>query len=46
VVGNYPLQLQIGNNLVITETNKLAAGSYLITLDLKGVKTTRTFVVK
>ena len=46
VVGHYPLQLQIGNNLVITETNQLAAGSYLITLDLKGVKTTRTFVVK
>jgi PKD repeat protein len=46
VVGHYPLQLQPGHNLVLTETNKLAAGSYMLTLEFKGVKTTRPFVVK
>lgn len=45
-IANYPLQLQSGSNLVITDTNQLASGSYLLILDLNGVKTTRTFIVE
>jgi len=46
IISNYPLQLQPGTNLVITETNQLAGGSYLLTLVVNGVQTTRTFVVR
>ena len=45
-ISNYPLQLQPGTNLIITETNQLAGGSYLLTLVVNGVQTTRTFVVR
>ena len=46
IISNYPLQLQPGTNLVITETNQLAGGSYLLTLVVNGIQTTRTFVVR
>ena len=46
IISNYPLQLQPGTNLVITETNQLAGGSYLLTLVVNGVQTTRPFVVR
>ena len=45
-VKSYPLQIQTGSNLVITETTGLASGTYLIQLHSNGFVTTRSFVVE
>lgn len=46
VLASYPLQVQSGSNLVLTDTKQFAAGSYLLELEFNGSKTTRAFVVK
>jgi hypothetical protein len=45
-IANYPLQVQAGANLVITDTKQLASGSYLMVLELNGESSIRPFVVK
>jgi hypothetical protein len=45
-IANYPLQVQVGANLVITDTKQLASGSYLMVLELNGESSIRPFVVK
>ena len=45
-VNSYPLHIQTGSNLVITNTTGLASGTYLMVLDFNGVQTTRSFVVE
>ena len=46
VLATYPLHVQAGSNLVLTDTKQFAAGSYLLELEFNGTKTIRTFVVK
>ena len=46
VVQAYPLYLQEGKNMIITQTNQLAAGSYLLQLEFNGAVTTLPFVVE
>jgi hypothetical protein len=46
VIAHYPLYVQVGQNLVITDTTNLASGSYLLVLELNGVSSTKTFVVE
>jgi PKD repeat protein len=46
VIAHYPLYVQAGQNLVITDTTHLASGSYLLVLELNGVSSTKTFVVE
>lgn len=45
-IADYPLQVQAGANLVITDTQQLASGSYLMVIELNGESSTRPFVVK
>jgi hypothetical protein len=45
-IAHYPLQVQTGANLVITDTKQLASGSYLMVLELNGESSVRPFVVK
>jgi hypothetical protein len=45
-IANYPLQVQTGANLIITDTKQLASGSYLMVLELNGESSIRPFVVK
>jgi len=45
-VKSYPLQIQTGSNVVITETTGLASGTYLIQLHSNGFVTTRSFIVE
>jgi hypothetical protein len=46
VVQSYPLFLQEGKNMVVTQTTQLAAGSYLLQLEFNGALTTLPFVVE
>ena len=46
IIQAYPLYLQEGKNLIITQTNQLAAGSYLLQLEFNGTSTTLPFVVE
>ncbi|MEY3591180.1 MAG: Secretion system C-terminal sorting domain, partial [Bacteroidota bacterium] len=46
VVQAYPLYLQEGKNMIITQTNQLASGSYLLQLEFNGAVTTLPFVVE
>jgi PKD repeat protein len=45
-IAQYPIQVQVGQNLVITDTKQLASGSYLMILELNGQSTVKTFMVK
>lgn len=45
-VKSYPLQIQTGSNVVITETTGLASGTYLIQLHSNGFVSTRSFIVE
>jgi PKD repeat protein len=46
VVQAYPLYLQEGKNMIITQTNQLASGSFLLQLEFNGAVTTLPFVVE
>jgi len=46
VVQSYPLFLQEGKNMVVSQTTQLAAGSYLLQLEFNGALTTIPFVVE
>jgi PKD repeat protein len=46
VVQSYPLFLQEGKNMVVSQTTQLAAGSYLLQLEFNGALTTLPFVVE
>jgi PKD repeat protein len=45
-VSSFPLFIQTGSNLVLTDTNNMASGTYLMVLEINGVQTTRSFVVE
>jgi PKD repeat protein len=46
VVQTYPLFLQAGKNMVVSQTAQLAAGSYFLQLEFNGAQTTLPFVVE
>jgi len=46
VIFNYPVQVQSGANLIITDAHQLASGSYLVVLKMNGASFTKPFVVK
>ncbi len=46
VVQSFPLFLQEGKNMVVSQTSQLAAGSYLLQLEFNGALTTLPFVVE
>jgi hypothetical protein len=46
VVQTYPLYLQAGKNMVVSQTAQLAAGSYFLQLEFNGAQTTLPFVVE
>lgn len=45
-ISSYPLFLQEGNNMIITQTNQLAAGSYYAELEFNGRSQVLPFVVE
>lgn len=42
---SYPVNIQTGSNLIITQTDRLSQGSYLMILELNNRQITRTFTV-